>query len=87
MYRTQSPDTERALEEALFERYRSMSAEEKLEHVSALGRLVEETALAGLRGRYPDSTDEENRLRLLSRSVDAETMRRLYDWDPEERGF
>jgi hypothetical protein len=87
MYRTQSPDTDRATEERLLEVYRSMSADEKLAHIGALGRLVEETVLAGLRARYPDATDEENRLRLLSRSVDRETMIRLYGWDPRARGM
>lgn len=86
MYRTQSPDTDRVTEERLFARYRTMSAQEKLEHIGALGRLVEETALAALRGRYPHATDKENRLRLLSRSVDRETMIRLFGWDPEEKG-
>lgn len=87
MYRTQSMDTDRALEERLLERYRRMTVEEKLEHIGALGRLVEEMALAGLRARYPDSTERENRLRLLARSVDRDTMIRLYAWDPQQRGL
>jgi deoxyribodipyrimidine photolyase-like uncharacterized protein len=86
MVRPQSPDTSLALEERLFERYRQMSPEEKLEHISALGRLAEEVALAGLRAKYPEASDAENRLRLVSRWIDRDTMIRLYDWDPEERG-
>lgn len=87
MYRTQSPDTDRVLEERLFERYRRMSPDEKLAQVGALGRLVEEVALAGLRARYPEATEEENRLRLVSRWLDRATMIRLYAWDPEEKGL
>lgn len=87
MYRTQSPDTDRAVEERMFARYRAMSTDEKLAHVGALGRLVEEVALAGLRRKYPDAGDDENRLRLLARSVDRATMIRLYGFDPEERGI
>ncbi len=86
MPRTQSPDTDPALEERLFDRYRRMSAEEKLEHIGALGRLVEEVALAGLRVKYPEATEEETRLRLVSRWIDRDTMIRLYGWDPEEKG-
>jgi hypothetical protein len=63
-----------------------MTPTERLAHVSALGSLVVETALASLAARYPDATREENRLRLLSRSVDRETMVRLYGWDPAEKG-
>jgi hypothetical protein len=87
MYRTQSRDTDRDLEARLFERYRRMTIDEKLEHIGALGRLVEETALAGLRARYPESTEAENRLRLLARSVDRETMIRIYGWDPKRQGL
>ena len=65
MYRTRSPDTERALEERLIERYRATSPAERLEHVGALGRLAEEAAPAALHARYPDATEAENRLRRL----------------------
>lgn len=80
-------DTDRALEEKLLERYRRMTVDEKLEHIGALGRLVEETALAALRVRYPEASEAENRLRLLSRSLDRATMIRLYDWDPQQQGL
>lgn len=87
MVRPQSPDTSLALEEKLFARYRRMSAEEKLQHIGALGRLAEELALAGLRAKYPEASEEECRLRLVSRWIDRETMIRVYGWDPEEMGF
>ncbi|MDJ0521150.1 MAG: hypothetical protein QNJ90_03655 [Planctomycetota bacterium] len=86
MYRTQSNDTEPAIEAKLFERYREMSAVEKLAHVGGLGRMAEQLALGGLRARYPHATEEENRLRLLSRRVDRATMIRLYGWDPDVEG-
>lgn len=86
MTRTQSPDTDRQIEQQLFARYRAMTPSEKMSHVSALGRLAESVAMAGLRSRYPAATEEENRLRLASRWIDRETMIRLYDWDPEIRG-
>ena len=87
MVRPQSPDTSLALEERLFEHYRRMSVEEKLEHIGALGRLAEEVALAGLHAKYPEATDQENRLRLVSRWIDRDAMIRVYGWDPEEMGF
>ena len=86
MYRTQSRDTYRALEDEIFERCRRMTVDEKLEHVSALGRLAEEVALAALRARYPEATERENRLRLASRWLDRETLIRVYDWDPNQEG-
>lgn len=86
MYRTQSMDTDRETEERLFQRYRQMSATEKLAHIAALGHMAEQLALGGLRARYPDATDAENRLRLLSRRVDRATMIRVYGWDPDVKG-
>ena len=86
MYRTQSHDTDPAVEAELFDRYRRMSAVEKLAHVGALGRMAEQLALGGLNARYPDAAEAENRLRLLSRRVDRGTMIRLYGWDPRVKG-
>lgn len=86
MSRTQSPDTDPQVERALFDRYRSMTPSERMDHVSMLGRLAEDVALADLRRRYPDATDGDNRLRLASRWIDRETMIRLYGWDPDTRG-
>lgn len=86
MYRSQSPDTDAAIEAEFFGRYRQMSAVEKLAHIGGLGRMAELLALGGLRTRYPSATDKENRLRLLSRRVDRETMIRSYGWDPDVEG-
>jgi hypothetical protein len=85
--RTQAMDTDPEVEARLFERYRSMTAAEKLALVGALGRFVEDVAMADLRQRYPDATERENRLRLASRTYDRETMIRAFGWDPEERGL
>lgn len=86
MARTQSSDTDPEVEARLFDRYRRMTVVEKLQHIGELGRMAEQLALAGLNARYPTATEEENRLRLLSRRVDRATMIRLYGWDPEEKG-
>ena len=86
MTRPQSPDTDLATEQRMFAHYRRMSVEEKLNHIGALGHLVEEVAMAGVRARYPAGTERENRLRLVSRWLDRETMIRVYGWDPDIEG-
>ena len=86
MARPQSPDTDVATDRRMFELYRDMSVEAKLEHMGALGRLAEEVALAGVRTRYPEATEHELRLRLASRWIDRETMIRVYGWDPDAQG-
>ena len=86
MLRTQSPDTDPEVEARLFRVYRAMSPEEKLRHIGALGHMVEQVALAGLRAKYPTASGRENRLRLASRWIDRETMIRVYGWDPDAKG-
>ncbi len=86
MVKQQSHDTSRTLEATLFERYRQMSIQEKLDHIGALGRLAEELAVAGLRAKYPYASRHENRMRLVSRWIDRDTMIRLYGWDPDMQG-
>ena len=87
MYKPQSPDTDERMDRLYFERLRTMTPVERLQRVSDLGRLALDIALGALSVKYPGSTVAENRLRVLSRRVDRETMIRLYDWDPDERGM
>ena len=65
-YRTQSGDTTRAAEEVQFGRYREMTAAEKILLVQALCRQANALALAGLRHRWPDETDDELKTRLAA---------------------
>jgi len=84
---TLSRDTDSKVEEMLFERWRRLSPAEKAAMVSAWTRAVQEAAIAGLRERHPDASDEEVRLRLGSLRLDRETMIKGYGWDPEVKGY
>ena len=59
---------------------------QKLERMFAMGHMVNELARADLRARYPEATGREIELRLRSRSLDRETMIRVFAWDPELHG-
>ncbi len=85
-YRTQSPDTPRAVEEILFAAYRRMDAAQKLEHVGRLGGMVKSLVLADLRARHPDADERELELRYAARMLPPETMRAAFGWAPDDPG-
>ena len=85
--RTQSPDTDPAVEERQIEVWRRMTPAEKLHIVSELVRASEELALAGIRQRHPGATGRELELRLAALRLDRDLMLRWLDWDPEREGY
>jgi hypothetical protein len=80
-------DTSPEAEKVLIELYRRMPAWQKLRQVSQLNRAVQELALCDIRRRHPHADEREQRLRLASRWLSAETMRKVYGWDPDEEGY
>ncbi len=54
--------------------------------MGALNRMAKELALADIRYRHPDDTPRQRRMRLASRWLDADTMRRVFGWDPDLEG-
>lgn len=66
---------------------RELSFEEKALQVFALIKAAREMSMAGLRSRYPNASDEELRWRLAALVLDAETVRKVYGWDPEREGY
>ncbi len=80
-------DTHPKIEAILIEGYRRMSAAEKMARVRAMSVAVQVLGLADVRRAHPDADERELALRLASRRLDAETMRRAFGWDPELEGF
>ena len=85
--RTQSRDTDPAVEERQFEAWRGMTPARKLRIVSELVRASEELALAGIKQRHPDATGRELELRLAALRLDRDLMVRWLGWDPEREGY
>jgi hypothetical protein len=71
----------------LIEDYRPMSPARKLERVRALTRAVQQLALLDIRRRHPGADDREQALRLASRRIEPELMRRAFGWDAREVGY
>lgn len=80
-------DTNPKIEKMMLDRYRGMSAAEKLAIVDGLTTMVQQLALADIRRRHPNADDREQKLRLASRWLAPDVMRRLFGWDPDVMGY
>jgi hypothetical protein len=80
-------DTHPAIEKLLVDGYRKMTPARKLAIVNELTVAVQRLALADIRRRHPSADEHEQKLRLASRWLDAATMRRVFDWDPDVQGY
>jgi hypothetical protein len=80
-------DTDPRIEAILIAGYRAMSAAEKAERVSELTRAVQEMALLDIRRRHPEADEREQALRVASRWLDPELMKRVFGWNLDEAGY
>jgi hypothetical protein len=80
-------DTDPKIQAVLVAGYRAMSASQKLARVTALTRAVQELALLDIRRRHPEADEHELALRLASRWIDADLMKRAFDWDVQASGY
>jgi hypothetical protein len=75
------------VEALLIDGYRRMTVAEKMARVTAMSRAIQQLALVDVWRAHPDANERELALRLASRRLDAETMRRAFGWDPEVEGY
>ncbi len=80
-------DTDKKVQALLIEGYKRMSEAERLQKVCELNRLLVKLMEAEVRQRYPDADEREIRLRVASRWLPPELMRKAFGWNPKERGF
>lgn len=80
-------DTDPRIEAVLVAGYRAMSASQKLARVTDLTRTVQHLALLDIRRRHPHAAQRELALRLASRWIDPDLMKRVFDWDVQAAGF
>lgn len=77
-------DTSPEARDVMVATLRQMTPAQKLARLEALNRSVEELARTGIRMRYPNACEQEIRYRLASMWLDRETMRKVFDWDPDQ---
>jgi hypothetical protein len=80
-------DTSPQIQKILIHGYRQMSAAQKLARVQELTQTVQQLALARIRQQYGAISEREQRLRLAALWLDRDTMRRVFHWDPQEKGY
>jgi len=76
-------DTSPEVEAYIAEGYRRMTPSAKIARVVALNAALLSLAEADERRRNPNADQREIDLRVASRWLDAETMRRAFGWDPQ----
>jgi len=80
-------DTHALMERVLINGYQAMSPVQKLERVRAMTEAIERLAMADIRRRHPDADDREHALRLASRRIPPDLMRRAFGWDVKAQGY
>jgi hypothetical protein len=87
MHRDPTNDTHPDIEAMRIEAYRRMTPTQKLEIVCELNKAVRELSLADIRRRHPHADERELMLRLASRTVDPDLLKRAFGWDVEVEGY
>lgn len=81
------PGTDPKSIQILVEGYRRMSPSEKLKRVIEMTNMTRALALTDIRRRHPDADARECDLRLASRMIPADLMRKAFGWDPDREGY
>ncbi|MBM3459700.1 MAG: hypothetical protein FJX77_14350 [Armatimonadetes bacterium] len=82
-----SRDTHPEIERMVIEHCRRMTGAERLANVRAMNQAGQKLQLANIRRQHPNATPWEIKMRLASRSLCPELMRRAFGWDPEKEGY
>jgi hypothetical protein len=85
--KSSTQDTHPKIQEMLIEGYRKMTPQQKMKRVNELTKSIQQLALARIRKQYGDISEREQHLRLASLWLDREIMVKVFDWDPEEKGY
>jgi hypothetical protein len=80
-------DTHPKAEKVLIEGYRRMTAAQKVRQIGEMYGLAQQLALADIRRRHPEADAREVQMRLASRFLEPELMRRAFGWDPDKEGY
>jgi hypothetical protein len=80
-------DTPPEIEKLIVEGYRKMSAAQKLRIMQDLIRTAHLLALSDIKRRHPNAVERELQLRLASRWLEPELMRKAFGWDHEVEGY
>ncbi len=80
-------DTHPEIERILIEGYRAMSDARKMKCVREMGIFSAQRILADVRQRHPEADERECELRVASRWLSADLMRKACGGGVEEKGY
>jgi hypothetical protein len=80
-------DTEETTEQAYLKMLRAASTWRKATMVDSLTRTCQELAAAGIRMRHPGASAEDIRMRVAALWLSCDLMIRVFQWDPDLRGY
>ena len=80
-------DTHPEIEKRLIEGLRRMSVAEKFRKIAELNATLEILAMADVQKRHPEADERECRLRVASRRIPADLMKKAFGWDVTEKGY
>jgi hypothetical protein len=79
-------DTTREARRLQMERWSESAPARKFEMIEALCHDARTLARAGIRLRFPDASQREQRLRLGALTIERRLMIEAFGWDPEREG-
>lgn len=80
-------DTPSRIQNVLIAGYRRMTPQQKLQRVNELNKAIQQLALVRIKEQYGNIPEREQRLRLAALWLDRETMVRVFNWDPQKKGY
>jgi hypothetical protein len=83
----QSRDTSPDVDALMIERYRSMSAEDKLRMMQDMIDFTAAMQLQEIKLQHPNADERELKLRLASRWTDPKLLKAAFGWDAEVMGY
>ena len=80
-------DTSPEAEKILIEGYRRMSIQEKFHKMVEMTSFIKQLQIEETRRRHPEASERELQLRVASRTISPDLMRKAFGWDPEKEGY
>ena len=80
-------DTHPKIRQMQIEGYRRMTPQQKMQCMTDLINAARRMAATRIRKQYGDISEREMQLRLGALWLDRETMIKVFDWDPVEKGY
>ena len=80
-------DTHPDVERKMIELIRTLTPAQKIAKISEMGRFMKRAAMAAVRREFPDATEWECTMRVMSRSLPPDMMLKAFGWDVRVQGY